>query len=78
MGWPCGARLRPIDRAAMRPMYNYPTEISLDIVIKYMFAEDILELQDPHGGGMCSTARLVAVTGQSRVLRHSGPIASVP
>ena len=32
MGWPCGARLRPIDRAAMRPMYNYPTEISLDIV----------------------------------------------
>ena len=76
MGWPCGARLRPIDRAAMRPMYNYQTEISIDIDA---FAEDILELQDPHGGGMCSAARLVAVTGQSRVLRHSGPIvASVP
>ena len=49
-----------------------------DTGIKYTFAEDILELQDPHGGGMCSTARLGAVTGQSRVLRHSGPIASVP
>mgnify|MGYP006879297661 CR=1 FL=1 len=50
-----------------------------DTGIKYMFAEDILELQDPHGGGMCSAARLVAVTGQSRMLRHSGPIvASVP